>query len=47
LNYFDKLRAASCLIAEAGAIMYAEDPRKAAILWRDRTRQATEHAHQR
>lgn len=39
--------AASSLIAVAGAIMYAEDHRKAATLWRDRIRQATEHADQR
>jgi len=39
--------AASCLIAVAGAIMYAQDHRKEATMWRDRIRQATEHAHQR
>jgi orotidine 5'-phosphate decarboxylase subfamily 2 len=39
--------AASCLIAVAGAIMYAQDHRQEAILWRDRIRKATEHAHQR
>ena len=39
--------AASCLIAVAGAVMYAEDHRKEAIMWRDRIRKATEHAHQR
>ena len=38
---------ASCLIAVAGAIMYAQDHRKEAMMWRDRIRQATEHAHQR
>jgi orotidine 5'-phosphate decarboxylase subfamily 2 len=31
---------ASCLIAIAGAIMYADDPRGAAIAWRDRIRRA-------
>ncbi len=31
---------ASCLIAVAGAIMYAEDSRAAAIAWRDRIRTA-------
>jgi len=31
---------ASCLIAVAGAIMYAGDPRGAAISWRDRIRRA-------
>ena len=39
--------AASCLIAVAGAIMYAQDHRKEATMWRDRIRKATEHAHQR
>jgi len=39
--------AASCLIAVAGAIMYAQDHRKEATMWRDRIRQATEHANQR
>lgn len=39
--------AASCLIAVAGAIMYADDHAKAARMWRDRIRQAAEHAHQR
>ena len=38
---------ASCLIAVAGAIMYAQDHRKEATMWRDRIRKATEHAHQR
>lgn len=33
---------ASCLIAVAGAIMYAEDPRAAAASWRDRIRAAAE-----
>jgi orotidine-5'-phosphate decarboxylase len=31
---------ASCLIAVAGAVMYAEDPRAAAMAWRDRIRRA-------
>jgi orotidine-5'-phosphate decarboxylase len=31
---------ASCLIAVVGAIMYAEDPRSAAMAWRDRIRSA-------
>jgi orotidine-5'-phosphate decarboxylase len=39
--------AASCLIAVAGAIMYASDHRKEATMWRDRIRKATERAHQR
>ena len=39
--------AASCLIAVAGAIMYAEDHHNAARMWRDRIQQAAEHAHQR
>lgn len=39
--------AASCLIAVAGAIMYAPDHRKEATMWRDRIRRASEHAHQR
>lgn len=39
--------AASCLIAVAGAIMYTQDHRKEATMWRDRIRKATEHAHQR
>ncbi len=39
--------AASCLIGVAGAIMYAEDHRKEATMWRDRIRKAVEHAHQR
>jgi orotidine-5'-phosphate decarboxylase len=34
--------AASCLIAVAGAIMYADAPREAALTWRDRIRAATE-----
>lgn len=29
---------ASCLVAVAGAVMYAEDPRSAALDWRDRMR---------
>ena len=29
---------ASCLVAVAGAIMYAKDPRRAAVSWRDRIR---------
>ncbi len=33
---------ASCLIAVAGAIMYADDPRLAATSWRDRIRAAVE-----
>jgi len=33
---------ASCLIAVAGAILYADDPRIAAITWRDRVRRAAE-----
>ena len=32
----------SCLVAVAGAIMYADDPRAAAIAWRDRVRRAAE-----
>jgi len=36
--------AASCLIGVAGAIMYAEDRRAAAIGWRDRIRRAMEDA---
>jgi orotidine 5'-phosphate decarboxylase subfamily 2 len=39
--------AASCLIAIAGAIMYADDHRKAATEWRDRIRQAARHVDQR
>ena len=31
---------ASCLISVVGAIMYAEDPRSAAVAWRDRIRRA-------
>jgi orotidine 5'-phosphate decarboxylase subfamily 2 len=31
---------ASCLIAVAGAVLYADDPRRAAIDWRDRMRDA-------
>lgn len=31
---------ASCLIAVAGAIMYADEPRRAATQWRDRMRRA-------
>jgi orotidine-5'-phosphate decarboxylase len=30
---------ASCLVAVAGAIMYADDPREAGVSWRDRIRQ--------
>ena len=33
---------ASCLIAVAGAVMYADDPRAAAVSWRDRIRAAAE-----
>jgi orotidine 5'-phosphate decarboxylase subfamily 2 len=33
---------ASCLIGIAGAIMYADDPRRAAVGWRDRIRRAAE-----
>ena len=39
--------AASCLIAVAGAIMYAADHKKEAAMWRDRIRKAAEHAHRR
>ena len=39
--------AASCLIAVAGAILYADDHKKEATLWRDRIRKVTERAHQR
>lgn len=35
---------ASCLIGVAGAILYAADPRAAAIGWRDRIRRATQDA---
>lgn len=35
---------ASCLVAVAGAIMSADDPRAAAISWRDRIRAAAEQA---
>jgi orotidine-5'-phosphate decarboxylase len=35
----------SCLIAVAGAIMYAEDQRASAIAWRDRVRRAVERHH--
>ena len=35
---------ASCLVAVAGAIMCADDPRAAALSWRDRIRSAAEHA---
>lgn len=35
---------ASCLIAVAGAILYADDPRAAAIEWRDRIRRAAASA---
>jgi orotidine-5'-phosphate decarboxylase len=31
---------ASCLVAVAAAIMYADDPRSTAIAWRDRMRRA-------
>jgi orotidine 5'-phosphate decarboxylase subfamily 2 len=34
---------ASCLIAIAGAIMYAPNPRQAALDWRDRIREAVRH----
>ncbi len=33
---------ASCLVAVAGAIMYADDSRSSAIGWRDRMRRAAE-----
>ena len=33
---------ASCLMAVAGAVMYADDPRAAAVVWRDRIRAAAE-----
>jgi len=33
---------ASCLVAVAGAIMYADDPRAAATIWRDRLRSAAD-----
>jgi len=36
--------AASCLVAVAGAILYAEDSRAAAIEWRDRIRRAAKHS---
>ena len=35
---------ASCLVAVAGAIMSADDPRAAALSWRDRIRAAAEQA---
>ena len=35
---------ASCLVAVVAAIMYADDPRSAAIAWRDRMRRAADHA---
>ena len=35
---------ASCLVGVAGAIMYADDPRAAALSWRDRIRAAAEQA---
>jgi orotidine 5'-phosphate decarboxylase subfamily 2 len=35
---------ASCLIAVAGAVLYADDPRAAAVSWRDRIRAAVEVA---
>jgi len=35
---------ASCLVAVAGAIMYANQPRGAAIAWRDRVRRAAERS---
>lgn len=34
----------SCLVAVAGAILYAEDPRAAALSWRDQIRAAAEQA---
>jgi len=33
---------ASCLVAVVAAIMYADDPRRSAIAWRDRMRRAAE-----
>ena len=33
---------ASCLIAVAGAIMYAGEPRQVAVMWRDRIRRVTD-----
>ena len=36
--------AASCLVAVAGAILYAEDARAAAIEWRDRIRRAADRS---
>lgn len=33
--------------ATVSAIIYADDHRRQAMMWRDRIRQATEHAHQR
>jgi orotidine 5'-phosphate decarboxylase subfamily 2 len=33
---------ASCLVAVAGAIMYADDPRSAAAAWRERMRRAAD-----
>ena len=38
---------ASCLIGIAGAIMYADDPRRAAVGWRDRIRRAAEQTARR
>lgn len=35
---------ASCLIAVAGAILFADDPRREAIAWRDRIRRARDGA---
>jgi hypothetical protein len=35
---------ASCLVAVARAIIYADNPRAAALSWRDRIRAAAEHA---
>ena len=35
---------ASCLIGVAGAIIYADDPRRAAVGWWDRIRRAAEDA---
>ena len=33
---------ASCLVAVAAAVMYADDPRRAAVVWRDRIRRITD-----
>jgi orotidine 5'-phosphate decarboxylase subfamily 2 len=35
---------ASCLVGVAAAIMYADDPRRAAVGWRDRIRRAVEQS---